>query len=173
MFLLSGFTRICVANSQRAYDGKGDAAASSNARLGAAGAHPEDREVPDVDRESVLGGHSYNRRFKNSRGHFGYSPTFPTDEMKVVGIVRGVVGRRTVAEVSVRDQAKLLEQLEGPVDGRDVNARCGNPDPLGDLVRRRMSERGDRLEDELALRSQPVTASAQVFMPRRRRAIHH
>lgn len=50
-------------------------------RPAAASTYAEDREVPDVDREAVIGGDCSNRRFENSRGHLGYSPAFPAYEM--------------------------------------------------------------------------------------------
>ena len=91
----------------------------------------------------------------------------------MVVVIRGVVRRRAVAEVGVRDEAELFEQFERPVDGGDVDAAGGRTYPLGDLVRRGVPERGAGLEDELALRRQPVSPRPQVLMPRRGGIVDH
>ena len=53
-------------------------------------------------------------------------------------------------------EAELLEQFEGAVDGRNVDALRDLPDLRTDLVRSRVPEGRDRLENELALRRQSV-----------------
>jgi len=58
-----------------------------------------------------------------------------------------------------------LQQIERPVDGRDVHAPRGLLDPGADLFRRGVLERGDRLEHELALRGDPVPAGPQLVIP--------
>ena len=73
-------------------------------------------------------------------------------------LTRRVIGRRPVRQVGVVDQAELLEQLEGAVDGGDVDAG----DPLADrgvhLLRRGVTELVHSLEDQLALRREPQAA---------------
>src|SRR5436190_3488613 len=56
---------------------------------------------------------------------FPYTTLFRSD---VLGVECGVIRRRTVAEVRVRDQAELLEEVERPVDRGEVH-------PAGGLLR--------------------------------------
>src|SRR3954466_7460754 len=85
--------------------------------------------------------------------------------MEVVRVVGSVVRRGPVPEVGVRHQPELLEELERPVDRRDVDALRRTADPLGDLVGGGMPEVGDRLEHQLPLRGQPVAPGAQLRVP--------
>ena len=67
--------------------------------------------------------------------------------------------------MGVRDQPEAVEKLERPIDRRDVDTLGGPLDAGRDLFRGRVIERGDRLEDELALRCDPVTAGPQFLVP--------
>ena len=81
------------------------------------------------------------------------------DQVHVVVVGGDRVGRGAVPEVGVADQAELLEQLEGPVDGRDVDPGRRLAHRRDDLVRRGVAELADGLEHQLPLRRQPVAAA--------------
>src|SRR3954465_8974405 len=128
-------------------------------------ADTEDGEVTGVDGEPVLGRDPAHRTLDDLCRHLLDASALPADEVEVVRVVGGVVGRRAVAEMGVGDEAELLEQLERAIDGRDVDAAGGAAYPLGDLVGGGVAERGDGLEDELALRGEPVAARAEAGLP--------
>jgi hypothetical protein len=72
-------------------------------------------------------------------------------------IVREPEGRRTVAEVGVAQQAELLKQLDGSVDGRRVDVGHGRTDSFG----RRVLKGADRVQHLLTLRGHPQSALMQ------------
>ncbi|GAA2550513.1 hypothetical protein GCM10010435_20730 [Winogradskya consettensis] len=61
-------------------------------------------------------------------------------------------------KVGVADQAQLLEQLEGAIDRGDVHSGGALTHTVMDLLRGGMAEVVDRLQDQLALRSQTQAA---------------
>ena len=61
-------------------------------------------------------------------------------------------------EVGVADQAEVLEQLEGAIDGGDVDARGAFPHGVVDLLGGGVAQLVHRLQDQLALRGEPQTA---------------
>src|SRR5664280_2215573 len=67
------------------------------------------------------------------------------------------------------DQPELLEQVQRAVNGGQTQAGGHLPDALGDRLRRGVAEVGDRLQHQLALRRQPVSARAERTVPSRRR----
>src|SRR5260370_41264198 len=73
-----------------------------------------------------------------------------------------------VPEVRVRDQAELFEELQRAVDGRDVHAPGGLLDIRADLLGGGVLQLGHGFQDQLALRSDPVTAGPQLLVPRLR-----
>ena len=52
---------------------------------------------------------------------------------------REVIGRGTVPEVDVLDDADSLELLKVAIDGREVDVRCEAVDGLGEFLRRSVS----------------------------------
>ena len=57
------------------------------------------------------------------------APHVPADHVLVVRVFGQVVQRDAIVEMGVRDEAEILEQLEGAIDRRDVH--------LGELGRTR------------------------------------
>ena len=84
----------------------------------------------------------------------------------MVVVIRSVVRRCTVAEVRMRNETELFEQLKRPVDGRDVDPARRGTNAVSDLVWSCMAERSDGFKDKLPLRRQPITPRPQVLMPR-------
>jgi len=85
-------------------------------------------------------------------------------EVNVVGVIGQVIGRRAVVEVSVGDNAHLLEHLEVAVDGRQGQGRSAvSTHGRGKAVRRGVAERTDRIDDPLPLRGQPHAPGPQAF----------
>src|SRR3954447_15200507 len=109
-------------------------------RSAAGGAGAEDREVPDVDGEAPVRGDPCHGLVEHVGWHLLDRAAYPADEMEMVGIVGRVVGRCAVAEVRVRYQTELFEQLERAIDGRQVDAGRRTTDFFGDLVRCRVAE---------------------------------
>lgn len=87
-------------------------------------------------------------------------------QVHVVGVLGQVVRGRAVVQVAVLDQAKLLEQLERPVDSRDVDTAGGLANLAVDLLRRGVLQPGDSLQNELALGGDAVAASPEGVIPR-------
>jgi len=133
----------------------------------------EDREVAGVDGEPVLGRDAAHGRLDELDRDLFDAAALAADEVEMVGVVSRVVGRRAVAQVRVRHQAELLEELEGPVDGGDVHPARGTANPRGNLVRRGVPERRHGLEDQLPLRGEAVSAGAKLRMPQLLRLAGH
>ena len=73
-------------------------------------------------------------------------------------LARAVVGGGPVGQMGVADQAQFLEQLEGAVDGGDVDAGGAFPDGVVDLLGSGVAQLVHGFQDQLALRSQPQAA---------------
>ena len=131
----------------------------------AVGAAPEDREVLHVGLEA--------ERAPQLRGevgdhvHVGLDDVraVPADEVDVVMAVRQVVRRGAVPEVGMADQPELLQELQGPVDGGDVHARRRPAHLAEDVVGRRVLQLVHGLQNELALRRQPVATLPKIGLP--------
>ncbi len=91
------------------------------------------------------------------------------DQVHMLSVLGQVIGRRSVVDVAVLDEAELLEQLQGPVNGGDIDATRGLPYLAIDVFRRSVLQPADCLKDELALRRDTVAASPERVVPRR----HH
>ena len=89
----------------------------------------------------------------------------PADQVDVVVPVGEVVRRRAVPEMGMADQPELLQQLQRPVDGGDVDPRRRPPHLHEDVVGGRVLKGVHGFEHELALRRQPVAALPQVALP--------
>ena len=105
------------------------------------------------------------QRVEHIRFNRDHLLAIPADQVEVLVVADRVVRRRAVAEVGVPHQAELLEHLEGAVDGGDVDRRGLLADLGEHLVRRRVAERVDGVEDQLALRGQAVALLAQLLAP--------
>src|SRR5580658_71400 len=127
----------------------------------------EDGEMADVGLEAVALFQPGDQRADRVRADLGHPAAVAADQVHVVGVGGQVVGGRTVLDVEVRvdDQADLLKQLEGAVDGGDGDAAGGLLNVVADLFRGRVAEPGHRLEDELALRRYPVATGTQLLIP--------
>jgi hypothetical protein len=143
-----------------ASDIRGQVPSTAAGRAGA-----EDGEMTGVDGKAVLVGNPADRFFDEPDRDLFDPTAFTADEVKMIGVLGRVVGRRSVAQVGVSDQSELFEKLERPIDRRDVDATGRTTYPFGDLVRRGMTQRRHCLEHELALRGQPVAARTQLRVP--------
>ena len=83
------------------------------------------------------------------------------DQMHVLRRGRGVVRGCAMAEVGVLDEAELFEELERPIDRRDVDRGRPLLDPGEGFFRSGMPELGHRVEHELALRRDAVALGPQ------------
>src|SRR5690606_24053829 len=132
---------------------------------GAIPAGAEQGEVPDVGLESAVDRQPLDQLGGDRRLNLGDGPAPSAYQMNVVGFGGRVVRRRAVAEMRVAHQTELLQQLETPVHGREVDALRGLAHLGQDVVRGRMVETLNRLENQLALRRQAVAARPQVVAP--------
>src|SRR5215469_15468132 len=132
----------------------------------AAGA--EHGQVPHVGLEPVLGVQRRDQGARGLGGQLGHPAALPADQVHMLRFGREVVARSAVPEVSVGDQAELLEQLEGAVDRGDVHAPRRLVHLGADLLRRGVVQPGDGLQDELALWGNAVAAGPQRGVPRLR-----
>ncbi len=89
-------------------------------------------------------------------------PALTADDVDVGGVAGEVVARDAVVDVGVAHEAELLERLERPVDRREGHRRpAALRHHVDDLLRRRMAERLDRVEDLLALWREPPAGGAE------------
>lgn len=101
-----------------------------------------------------------------SRGHrtLDHGAAREAHEVDVVGVIREMVGRRTVIEMGVRDHAYLLERLEVAIDRGQGQRWAAVPgDSRGESVRCGVSESTDRIDDSLALPGQSHATGPQPF----------
>jgi hypothetical protein len=134
----------------------------------AVSAQAEHGEMPDIGAESRA---LFKRHHKGLYGclvNLGHPLAPAADQVHVLSVLGEVIGRRPVVQVAVFNQAKLLEQLERPVYGRDVDAASGLPDLAVDFFRSCVLQPLDCLKDELALRGDAVAASPERIVPRLR-----
>lgn len=117
-------------------------------RPGAVAALAEDGEVRSVEDEPALVPQPVGERVDQIRRRVDDGSARVAHDVDVVVASRSV-SRGPVPEMSVLDQADLLQQLEGAVDGRDVDVR----DRLADLFRRGMAEPANGAEYLLTLGS--------------------
>jgi hypothetical protein len=110
---------------------------------------------------------SFNReqRGEHIRPNRDHLPAIPADQVEVLVVAHRVVRRGAVGQVRVPHQPELLEHLEGAVDGRDVQRRRALADLREHLVRRRVAEGVDGVEDQLPLRGEPVALLAEPLSP--------
>ena len=84
--------------------------------------------------------------------------------MDVYMLIDRVICRCPMADMSVGDEADILEDLEGSVHGRQVDAGRRALDLDEDLLGRSVTQPLHRLKDELPLRgdAEPVLAKTSV-----------
>lgn len=93
-----------------------------------------------------------------------------TDEVDVVGMLGQVIARRPVVEMGVADHGQLLERLERAIDrgGRQGRAAVGGHG-RDDLLRCRVSQPSDSVQDSLPLRRHPATTRSELLAD----VVHH
>src|SRR3569833_1260357 len=132
-------------------------------RAGSAGAGQ--RHVAHVHGETQVGRQTFRRAVEHPRVGRADLAAGLADDVQV-GMLRGVVDRRTLPQVGVPHQAEPLEQLEGAVDrggARRGAVRAGLvAQPRVDLLRGAVLQRGDRGQHPLALAGQPQPAGPQL-----------
>jgi len=82
---------------------------------------PHDGQMLQVSDKAVLTEQSI---FKGSQQRFikvNYGTTFPADKVMMMSLFHGVIPDPASPEVSLSDQAKLLQQVESTIDGGDIN----------------------------------------------------
>ncbi len=126
--------------------------------LGALDAGAEHGQVTHVDGEVLLVAQAFGQGREHAWSNRDDAPTIPADQVEVLVVADGVVGRRPVAEVGVPHQPEPFEHLEGPVDGRGVDRRRVLADLGEHLVGGGVAELLHRGQDQLALGGQPVAA---------------
>lgn len=126
--------------------------------------------MADVGLEAILGVQGPDQGRDCHRIELNDRAATAADEVDVLRIGREVIPVRPMPEMGVRDQADLFQQLEGSVNGGEIDSHCLLPDLGVDLLGSSVLERRDSLEDELALRGNPVTAGPQRVIPRLRHA---
>lgn len=82
--------------------------------------------------------------------YLGDVPTPVADKMHMIMRLGGVAGC-AVTEVGVSDQIEALKQVEGAVNGGDVNSRCHALDVFADCLRGGVLQLPYRIEHELPL----------------------
>jgi hypothetical protein len=93
------------------------------------------------------------------------STTF-TDKMDVgLFIADRVEGRRTMADVRMRDEADLLKDIEDSVHRGQRHTRCNALDRVENFLRCPVPEAIDSLEHELTLRSDSIAVNFEHFIP--------
>lgn len=80
--------------------------------------------------------------------------------MYLAAVTGEVVERRAVRQVGVPDEAEAFQQVKGAIHRGDVHSGDPVTDRFMDLFGRRVTEGGDGVEYELALRgdSEPIRA---------------
>ena len=91
-------------------------------------------------------------------------------QVHMLSVLGQVIGRRPVVYVAVLDQAQLFEQLQGSVDGGDIDPPRGLPNFAVDVFRRGVLQPADCLQNKLTLGGDAVAAGPQRVVPRRHHA---
>ena len=113
-----------------------------------------------VSLEAILALELVGQRIQDVHAQLLLGAAQPTDEMLVHAFIRSMVLGNAVVEVGVGHVAKLLEQLEGTVDGRNVHLGKAHRHPGVDRLGGDVAPHGlDRFENELALRGHPLAAT--------------
>jgi len=85
--------------------------------------------------------------------------------MDVHVLINGVVGRRTVADVSMSHESYIFQYFQSAIDRREIHSTRGALDFGKNFFRRSMSQRFDRFKDELALRRDAKTSITKTGRP--------
>ena len=86
------------------------------------------------------------------------------DQMDVHMLINSVIGRCPMADMGMGDEADILEDFKGAIDGRQVDAERRALDLDEDLLGGPVTQPLHRLKDELPLRgdAEPVLAKTSV-----------
>ena len=114
--------------------------------VGAVATTTENRQVRAVEDETVVRKQLRRQRFDEGRRVVGDASARVADDVDVVVLGRSV-GRSAVLKMRVAHEVEFLEQIEGAVDGCQVDAWYR----VGDLLGRRVAEIAHGREDEFAL----------------------
>ena len=124
--------------------------------------------MADISLEAILGVQSADEGSDSRRVELDDRAATPADEVDMLRVGRQVIPVRSVPEMGVRDEADLLEQLKGSVNGGEIDSDCRLLDLGVDLLGSSVLEPCDSLKNELALRGNSVTAGPQRVIPRLR-----
>jgi hypothetical protein len=126
--------------------------------------------MADIGVEAMLGVQGPDQRSDSRRVELDDRAATAADKVDVLRIRCQVIPVRSVPEMGVRDEADLLEQLKGAINGGEIDSDRRLLDLGVDLLGSSVLQSCDSLKDELALRGNPVTASPQRVIPRLRHA---
>src|SRR5262245_5232731 len=81
--------------------------------------------MTDIDQERVLALERVGQRRQLLGGNLHHVTAAAADEVDMLLGPNRVVGGCAMGEMSVGDQPQLLQQLQGAIDGGDINASGG------------------------------------------------
>lgn len=122
------------------------------------------RHVRNIGDEPMISLQTAHELRRHLGWHAGNFRAQVADQVDVHVLIDCVVGRCPMSDVSVGDEADILEDFEGAVHGRQVDAGRRALDLDEDLLGRSVTQPLHRLKDELTLRgdAEPVLAQASV-----------
>lgn len=118
--------------------------------------------MADVDQERLLLLQRGGERGEQVRRDVIDHTADTTYEVYVLFSGDAVIRRCAVGQVCVGHQTEFLKQLESAVNGGDVDPGRSLGHLRVNLIRRRMPQRVDRLEHQLALGGEPQTTRAEL-----------
>ena len=126
---------------------------------------PMHRHVREVGPESRLAFKERSKRRGQVRRDRFDSVATIADEVDVRFVLDRVVGRWPMTDVRMRHQPHGLEDVDRAIHGREIDAACRALDFGEDLIRGGVVKRGDGLQDELALRRDPISVCPEHPVP--------
>ena len=135
------------------------AATNSLITILARSAEPEDDQMTVIRLEIVSSDHGTERLGHRRLADADHPPASATDQMHVLVVGARVVGRRSIGEMRVPDHTELVQKLQSPVHGGQVD----RVRDLGiDLLGCRVPEALDRGKDGRALWGEAVARGAEL-----------
>lgn len=113
-----------------------------------------------VEHETMLGEDPLGHRGKQIGRCLDHLSTPVANQMHMFVVTRRI-GRRAVTEMRVVDQTQLLQQVQRPVHGGDVDGWRDPLDALADLLGGGMPKLTHGVEDQLALRRHAQSLGVQ------------